>query len=58
MEEQLDKINRLGEEISVEFLPVDEGGYISQRVRLYFTKIIQNHVCMIQFLLTNCYLDN
>ena len=24
MEEQLDKINRLGEEISVEFLPVDE----------------------------------
>ena len=24
MEEQLDKINRLGEEIGVEFLPVDE----------------------------------
>ena len=24
MEEQLDKINRLGEEISVEFLPVNE----------------------------------
>ena len=24
MEEQLDKINRLGEEIGVEFVPVDE----------------------------------
>ena len=32
MEEQLDKINRLGEEIGVEFVSVDEWGYISQRL--------------------------